>query len=129
MSDNKSDLGKSAVQVIDPETGKLLGRIFLIGDLVPTSEWFGSSGHLQNFNIVEGERRLRQAWENQEEVLLRTDYGQRFIKFVTYPTEGENQGYLDYTSELEPAPKSSSGQKNRLLTQRSIAFLQSLFST
>ena len=128
MSKNKSNRDKSTAIVIDPEAKEHLGTILLVGDPVPTSKLIGGNGPLQGFVLIDGREHLRQVWAHQEEVLLLTKYGQRYIKIITYPTEGENQGYLDFTSELEILPKSPSVQKNRMLTQRGFAFLQSLIS-
>jgi hypothetical protein len=77
--------------------------------------------------VIEGIDELRQVWHYQEEVLLLTKIGQRKIKIITYPTEGETQGYLDYVSELKPhnAPQSSL----KPIVQRGLAYIQSLLRT
>ena len=129
MPENESLIDKSIAFVINPETNKSIGRISLVGNPVPATKWINASGPLQGFIIVDGRELIRDAWSYQHEVLLQTYIGQRTIKIVTYPTEGEDQGYLDFTSELEVSPKIQAERKNRLLSKRGFAFLQSLFST
>ena len=128
MSENESNQDKYTANVIDPEKEKVIGQISLIADILPATEWISTNGPLQGFAIQDGRDRLREVWANQEEVLLRTDYKQCFIRIITYPTEGENEGYLDFTSELQALPNSPSEQKTKILEQRGFAFLQSLFS-
>jgi hypothetical protein len=128
MSENESNHEKYTAIVIDIDTEEILGRISLVGDPVPATEWISANGPLQGFAIQDGRDHLWQVWANQEEVLLRTDTGEYSIRIVTYPTEGENQGYLDFTSELQAVPNLSSEGKTRILAQRGFAFLQSLFS-
>ena len=104
MSENDSHNGKYVAIILHPDSEKVLGRISLVGDPIPASEWIRTNGPLQGFAIIDGRDQLEQAWVNQDDVLLRTDYGQCSIKIVTYPTEGEDQGYLDFTSEIETFP-------------------------
>ncbi len=128
MSENESGTQKPNAIIINPTTEKILGQVSLVGDPVPATEWISTNGAIQSFVIVEGKENLKEIWAQQAVVLLRTTHGQRFIKIVTYPSEGENQGYLDYTSDFVISPKLMSERKTRLLTQRGFAFLQSLFS-
>ena len=128
MPEYESFPQKSIAIVINQETNKPIGRISLVGNPVPATKWFYSNGPLQGYVIIDGGEFLKDAWSYQNEVLLRTYIGQRTIKIVTYPTDGETQGYLDFTSELEESPKDQSERKTRILTKRGFAFLQSLFS-
>jgi hypothetical protein len=128
MTENEANHDKSAAIIFDPDTEEVLGRITLVADSMPATEWISTKGPLQGFAIKDGRDHLQQVWVNQDEVLLRTDYGQCFVRIITYPTEGEDQGYLDFTSELQALPSVPSERKTRILTQRGYAFLQSLFS-
>ena len=119
---------KSNAIIVNPATEKILGQVSLVGDPVPATEWISTNGALQSFEIVDGMEQLKGIWTQQEAVLLRTTHGQRFIKIVTYPSDGENQGYLDYTSDFVLSPKLTSERKSRLLIKRGFAFFQSIFS-
>ena len=128
MYKNENSTHKSNAIIVNPATEKILGQVSLVDDPVPATEWISTNGALQGFKIVDGMEQLKGIWAQQEVVLLRTTHGQRFIKIITYPSDGENQGYLDYTSDFVLSPKLTSERKSRLLTQRGFAFLQSLFS-
>ena len=128
MSENGNSTHKSNAVIINPATEKILGQVSLVGDPVPVTEWISTNGALQSFVIIDGRDQLKGIWAQQEAVLLRTTHGQRFIKIITYPSDGENQGYLDYTSDFVLSPKLTSERKTRLLTHRGFAFIQSLFS-
>ena len=129
MPESKLYLHKPTFAVIDPQTNKQLGQISLIGEPVPASEWMSVSGSLQGFVILDGMNNLRRVWINQDEVLLRTEYMQRYIKITTYPADGEKQGYLDFVGEFEKIQAAPSKSKVRISTQRGLAFLQSLLGT
>lgn len=128
MTENESYPQKSIAIVTNQETDKLIGRISLVGNPVPATKWINANGPLQGFVIIDGREFLKDAWSHQTEILLSTYIGQRTIKIVTYPTEGEDQGYLDFTSDLEVFPTNQSEGKTRISTKRGFAFLQSLFS-
>jgi hypothetical protein len=127
MSKTSVNSDSAVLFIVDPQSENILGEIFLVGEPVSASEWIGSNGLLQRFEIIDGMDDLRMVWANQEEVLLQTNYGQRKIKIVTYPTEGETQGYLDYTSEIKPYNQTQSVSKPSI--QRGLAFIQSLLGT
>lgn len=129
MSENPTILNQSTALVLDPQTEKQLGQICLVGKPVTATEWISPSGSLQRFVILEGMSNLRRVWYHQNEVLLQTYSGKRFIKIITYPTEGENQGYLDYTSEIEKYEVAPSKSRFRISTRRGLAFIQSLLGT
>jgi hypothetical protein len=127
MSEIFTDSNKDILYIMDPHLQEIIGEISLIGDPIPVGDWIGSNGPLQRFEILRGIDALREVWANQEEVLLLTKYGQRNVKIITYPTEGETQGNLDYVSELIPYRNPRPASKP--LVQRSLAFLQSLLGT
>ena len=128
MSENESNFHKTVTDVINPKTEKLIGRISLLGNPVPVSDLICANGLLQKFFIVEGWKSLREVWVSQEDVLLRTNGGQCYIKITIYPTEGENQGFLDFTSDFEISGKLPTDDKAKVLSQRGLAIIQSLFS-
>ena len=109
--------------IVDPQTNKIFGGLQLTGELMPDSEWLSSSGELHSFEILGDRSDLWDVWVHQKEVLLRNGTGQRLVKIMTYPAEGEKQGYLDYVGVFERFPAE---QKSRRSTLRGIAFLQSL---
>ena len=102
MTETKSnDINTLSVFLIDPQSKKQIGEISLSGDPVPATEWIDSNGPLQGFVILDGMDNLRNAWVYQEEILLCTDLGQQLIKIVTFPSDGEDSGFLDYTGDFE----------------------------
>ena len=127
MFKSEADSYKSEAIIIDPESKEKLGKISLVGEPVPISDWIDSKGPLQRFVIVEGVSDLRDTWYRQEEALLLTKLGQRYIRIVTYPTDGETEGYLDFTSEIKPYETVPA--KSKLTVQRGLAYLQSLLGT
>jgi hypothetical protein len=129
MPINESNIQAPQVAVINPENGKTLGTVLLIGGPVEATKWINTSGPLQGYVIVEGREQLRVAWGNQNEVLLRTEDWQRSVKIITYPPEGESHGYLDFISDPVKVTKVLPNSKTRLLTQRGFAFLQNIFGT
>jgi len=129
MPENKSEIRRPTAVILNPETEEVIGMISLVGDPVPPTEWINASGPLQGFVIIDGREELKESWTYQEEVLLRNNRWQRSIKLITYPTEGEDQGFLDFTSDYVASPKLSPEVKTKLLTQRGFAFLQSIFGT
>lgn len=110
--------------VVEPQSKNPLGEILLVGDPIPVSDWLGSNGPLQRFEIISGRHTLRKVWADQDEVLLLTKFGQRNIRITTFPTEGEMQGHLDYTSELVPY-RNLRTSPNPFI-KRGLAFIQSL---
>jgi len=127
MSKTLVNSDNAVLLIVDPQSEDILGKIFLVGDPVSASEWIGSSGPLQRFEIVAGMDDLRMVWAHQEEVLLLTRLGQRKIKILTYPTEGETQGYLDFTSDIKPYNQTQSISKPSI--RRGLAFIQSILGT
>jgi hypothetical protein len=128
MPDRSTQFNQSAA-IVDPQTNTQLGQISLIGEPFSATEWMSSSGSLQSFVIVDGMNNLRRVWTDQEEVLLRTEFVQRYIKIVTYPAEGEKQGYLDCTGDFERIQDESTKSIPRISVRRGLAFLQSILGT
>lgn len=127
MPENKFNIQGHEAIIVNPETKELLGKVSLVGDPVQPAEWINANGPLQGFVIVDGRKQLKKPWNYQEEVLLRTKVWQGTIKIITYPAEGEDHGYLDFTSDLVKLPEWSPESKTSLLTQRGFTFLQSIF--
>jgi hypothetical protein len=92
--------------LIDPETGEILGQLSLVGEPFLGSPFAGARGRLQNFVILTEKKEIWEAWFNQQELLMQTDQMQWLVRIVTHPTEGENQGMLSYTRTI--------GKVNRL---------------
>jgi hypothetical protein len=81
--------------IIDPQTGRLLGQIHLVGEPVEADVMTSSSGLLQAYVIVSEKENLWRAWVAQQKVLLQTENSQRLARIVTYPTRKGTKGYLD----------------------------------
>ena len=128
MESSISKLQNNTANILNPKTNKQIGQIVLIGDQVPATEWINAQGPLQSFVVLEGREHLKTVWMSQAEVLLQVNGNQGLVKIVTYPSEGEDQGFLNFTSEFSKAPDNPSARKSRLLTQRGFSFIQSLFS-
>ena len=126
MSKNKPQTDLSITLVIDPLTEKCLGEIHLAGDSMPASDWIDASGELQSYSILGSRSELWQIWVNQKEVLLRTKLGQRPARIITYPAEGETEGYLDYIGVFEAYPSEPEAKHT---VQKGLAFIQSLLGT
>jgi len=129
MPEINTYLDKPTFAIIDPQTNKQLGQISLIGKPVLASELMSVSGSLQGFVILDGMKNLRRIWINQDEVILRTEYMQSYIRITTYPADGETHGYLDIVGEFEKIQATPSKSKTRISPQRGLAFLQSLLGT
>lgn len=112
--------------IVDPQTKKTLGGLRLVGEPVQPSEWIQASGELQSFEILGDRSELWDVWVQQKEVFLRTETGQRLVKIMTYPADGETQGYLDFVGTFEHFPAKSN---TRISTLKGLAFIQSLLGT
>ena len=112
--------------IVDPQTSKSLGGLRLVGEPVAPSEWIHANGDLQSFEILGDRADLWDVWVQQKEVLLRSETGQRLVKIMTYPADGENQGYLDFVGAFEYFPAKS---KTQISTLKGLAFIQSLLGT
>ena len=127
MTEDNPSNHQNNVFVISPENNKIIGQLNLIGNPVQVSNLFTNKGSLQRFEIIDGHESLKEVWSYQTEVLLRIKKWQRAVRIITYPTDGENQGYLDFTSEVSEATSFSSAGKAQNLTKKGFSFLQSLF--
>ena len=126
MAANDKNQNSSIALIVDPQTDKSLGGVRLLGNPVSSDGWISASGDLQSFELVGERSDLWDVWIQQKEVFLRTEKGQRLVRIMTYPAEGENQGYLDLHGEFELFPVKS---KSRISAQRGLAFIQSLLGT
>jgi hypothetical protein len=129
MLETETFANKSIATLIDPQTDESFGKISLVGDPISASQWISASGDLQSFVILGSREDLWDVWVQQKEVLLRSKYSQRLVKIVTYPAEGETQGYLDLISEAQELVREQPKLEQTKRTQRGLAFLQSLLST
>lgn len=103
--------------LIDPQSGDILGQLSLMGAPFRGTPFAGTRGHLQNFVILTEKKEIWDAWFNQQDLLLQTDQRQWLVKIVTHPTDGENQGILSYTRTLGKADRlthtAQEGAQNR----------------
>jgi len=126
MVKTDSSENKSIAVLIDPQTDETFGMISLVGDPVSASEWIGTSNDLQSFAILGDREELWNIWVQQKEVLLRNNHSQRLVKIVTYPAEGEIEGYLDFIGEAEELVKEQPKSKFMNRPIKRFAFIQSL---
>ena len=82
--------------IIDSLNGKPLGQISLQGKPVRADELLSSSGNVQGYTISSGMEHLWDAWFDQKAITLRIGDIQQKAKIITYPTDGETDGYLDW---------------------------------
>ena len=129
MAKTETFVNKSIATLIDPETKETFGKVSLVGDPISASQWISTSGNVQSFVILGDREELWDVWVQQREVLLRSQSSQRLVKIVTYPAEGETQGYLDFISESQEIIKEQPKLKQSNRTPKGLAFLQSLLGT
>lgn len=124
-------MNSAPATLLDPDSGQPLAQITLDGEPIEAIELLSSNGSLQAFTIQTGHDVLEDAWFKQQAVLLRTGYSQQQIKIVTYPSDGEDQGYLEFiegTREKYHENKHiESTQQARKKSNRGTAILQTLF--
>ena len=126
MVKTDSSENKSIAVLIDPQTNESFGKISLVGDPVSASQWIGTSDDLQSFAIMGDREELWDVWVQQKEILLRYNHSQRLVKIVTYPAEGETEGYLDFIGEAEELEKEQPKSKFINRPIKRFAFIQSL---
>ena len=137
MVKTDSSENKSIAVLIDPQTNESFGKISLVGDPVSASQWIGTSDDLQSFAILGDREELWDVWVQQKEILLRYNHlreriaallshSQRLVKIVTYPAEGETEGYLDFIGEAEELEKEQPKSKFINRPIKRFAFIQSL---
>lgn len=129
MAKTDTFINKSIATLIDPQTKETFGKISLVGDPISATQWISASGNMQSFVILGNREDLWNIWVEQKEVLLRSNDNQRLVKIVTYPAEGETQGYLDFIGEAQDIEKERPRSKQNNRTPRGLAFLQSLLGT
>ena len=127
MSENEMRNDKFNAIIIDPQTDKYLAKVCLNGETFPSSEWVNAPGNLQSFEILSEKKGLWEVWVDQRNVVLRTEHGQRVVKITTYPSEGENQGYLNYISDVKEFGLNSNRAEPKTQSKGKLAFLQTLF--
>jgi len=121
-------MNTTAACVHDFQSGHLLAEIKLEGSPVPVNELLSSNGQLQGFTIISGNGSLREAWYNQQIILLRIGNSQRQIRIKTYPSDGEGQGFLDFIpGTLTNCKKANTKSHNR--SRRGLALIQTIFGT
>jgi hypothetical protein len=126
MESQKKQKKSSIALIVDPQSDKSLGGVNLLGDPISSDGWISANGQMQSFELVSDRADLWDVWIHQKEVYLRTEKGQRLVRIMTYPAEGESQGFLDMHGDFEFFPAKS---KSRISAQRSLAFIQSLLGT
>jgi hypothetical protein len=125
------NMDQTQATLLDPQSGKLLAKITFSGAPIQVDALMSNSGSLQGFTILSNPGSLWEAWFNQKAVLLRNGKTQQLIKIVTYPTSGDNEGYLDYipgTMRYFVEERTQSRSKPKLQSRRWLALLQALLS-
>jgi hypothetical protein len=79
----------------DPQTGKALAQISILGEPIPAERLISVRESLQSFALLSGNRELRLAWFHARALQLRSDQTQQIIRIVMYPADGEDQGYYE----------------------------------
>jgi hypothetical protein len=120
---------KREATILNPQTGKSLAEIVLIGDLIKADRLISESGRLQGFKILSGQGELQEAWFDNEKLLVRSGDIQQLVKIATFPTEGENPGYFD----LIPGTKEFLEKEAKLglspRAKRRLAIIQTLLGS
>lgn len=127
MPENEISTNRFNAVIIDPQTDKFLAQVCLDGETFPTSEWVNACGNLQSFEILDEKKGFWDVWVHQRDVILRTEHGQRIVKITTYPAEGENQGLLNYISDVRKYHDQQTQPEPQPQPKRKLAFLQTLF--
>jgi hypothetical protein len=112
--------------IVDSLSGKNLGQISLLGKPIQADELLSASGSIQSFTISSGSDYLWQAWFNQESVLLRVGNIQQKAKIITYPTDGEVQGHLDWIHGTRERYVKESQFRPSVQVRKGLALLQAL---
>lgn len=127
MPKNEDQNTKFRAVIIDPKTDKFLAKVCLEGDTFPSSEWVNVEGNLQSFEILDEKKGFWDVWLDQRDVILRTEHSQRVVKITTYPPEGENQGFLNYISDIKEYPNQQAQLDDQLKSKGKFTFLRALF--
>ena len=121
-------MNNTEATIIDHSSGKHLGPISLHGKPVQADELLSTSGSMQRFTIFSGSEYLWEAWFNQEAVLLRMGKIQQKAKIITYPTDGEIEGYLDWINGTRERFVEESRFRPGVQVRKGLAMLQTLLS-
>ena len=122
---------QSQATLLDPQSGRPLAKITFTEAPIQVDTLMSASGSLQGFTILSSPAPLWDAWFHQKAVLLRNGKTQQLIKIVTYPTSGNNEGYLDFipgTMRYFVKEQPQSRTKPKLQSRRWLALLQTLLS-
>jgi hypothetical protein len=120
---------KREATIIDPQTGKSLAEIVLIGDLIKANRLISQSGHLQGFKILSGRGELQEAWFDNQKLLVRSGDIQQLVKVATFPTEGENPGYFDLIPGTKEFLKQEAKSGLNTRAKRRLAIIQTLLGS
>lgn len=121
-------MNNSEAIIIDSLSGKPVGRITLLGKPIQTDELLSTSGSVQGFTISSGWEHLWEAWFNQEAVLLRIENIQQKAKIITYPTDGELKGHLDWINGTRERFVEESRFQPGVQVRKGLALIQALLS-
>ncbi len=127
MPENTRETSKFNAIIIDPLSDRFLAKVCLEGETFPTNEWISDQGNLQSFEILDEKKGLWDVWVDQRDVFLRTEHSQRIVKIATYPTDGENQGFLNYISDVKDYQNLPSHPKSHSSPKKRLSFLRTLF--
>lgn len=124
------NVNASQAIIINPQSGKPISEISLDGEQFQADKAISTSGCLQGFTILSGNGELKKAWLNMKTVLLRTDEVQQRVMITTFPTLGENHGYLETIPETRKNDDTEEGKTQaRHQFRRGLAVLQTLIGT
>ena len=112
--------------IIDSLSGKPLGQISLQGRAIQADELLSASGSMQGFTISSGADPLWEAWYNQDAIILRMGNIQQKAKIITYPTDGETQGHLDWIKGTRERYIEEEQSQPRIHARKGLALLQAL---
>ena len=127
MPETEIRTNKFNAVIVDPQTDKFLAKVCLDGETFPSSEWVSSQGNLQSFEILDENKGLWDVWVDQRDVVLRTEHTHRIVKITTYPADGENQGFLNYISDVKEYSHSQTQLADQPKSKGKLTFLRALF--
>jgi hypothetical protein len=117
---------KRDAEILNPQTGKSQGKIVLIGELVKADRLISESGRLQGFRILSGGDNLRDAWFENEKLLVRSGNIQQLVKIATFATEEENLCYFDLIPGTKEFLEENARSGLTTRTKRGLAIIQTL---
>ena len=122
-------MNNTEATIIDSPNGKPLGQISLDGKPIQADELLSASGSIQGFTISSGTDHIWEAWFNQQAVTLRIGNIQQKAKIITYPTDGEIQGHLDWIMGTRERCAEEAPSRPRIRARKGIALLHALLGT